>query len=239
MHIKNKNLFIYLFASLFFTNPAFAIDIVWAPGVEAEVVASKVAEVAKLTQQIRYLEQELKTLANAPYQWNTVQNTINELGHAINQANTLAYNAQNLDTQFKKTYPGYQSPKNYVEQYQQIVNTTVNTLNGVLNSLGTNAKDFQQENTRLAFLQSQAQNVVGQTQAIQAASQIALEQVSQMQLLRQTLMAQTNAQTAYYVAQTQKEASAKAELEQVVQTGEQTVPAYGTSGNTLSVPSNF
>ena len=151
----------------------------------------------------------------------------------------LAYNAQNLDAQFKKIYPGYQSPKNYGEQYQQIVNTTVNTLNGVLNSLGTNAQDFQQENTRLAFLQSQSQNVVGQTQAIQAASQIALEQVAQMQLLRQTLMAQTNAQTAYYVAQTQKEASAKAELEQVVQTGEQKVPAYGTSGNTLNVPSSF
>lgn len=237
--MKRLSLFLFFNLLICFTHNTFAMETVWAPGVEAEVIAAKVAEVAKLTQQIRYLEQTLKTLSNAPYQWNTVQNTINELGNAINQVNTIAYNAQNLDSQFKKLYPGYQPPKNYFEQYQQIVNTTVNTLNSVLNSLGTNAKDFQQENMRLAFLQSQAQNVVGQTQAIQAASQIALEQVSQMQLLRQTLLAQTNAQTAYYVAQTQKEASAKAELEQVVQTGEQTVPAYGTSGNTLSAPNNF
>ena len=106
------NFFISLLISLFLIKPAFAFDVVSAPGVEAEVVASKVAEVAKLTQQIRYLEQALKTLTNAPYQWSMVQNTINELGNAINQANTLAYNAQNLDARFKKIYPGYQSPKN-------------------------------------------------------------------------------------------------------------------------------
>ena len=91
MIITKKNLFYclsiflnaYLFVCLFFLSPAFAFDVVSAPGVEAEVVASKVAEVAKLTQQIRYLEQALKTLSNAPYQWSMVQNTINELGNAL------------------------------------------------------------------------------------------------------------------------------------------------------------
>lgn len=115
---------------------------------------------------------------------------------------------------------------------------TLNTLNSVLQSMGTNAQDFQNENARLAFLQRQSQSAKGQTQAIQASSQIASEMVSQTQLLRQTVIAQTNAQTAYYATQVQNDASAKAELEHVIQSGSTNVPAYGTSGHSLNPPDN-
>ena len=118
------------------------------------------------------------------------------------------------------------------------MNTTQNTLNGVLQSLGSSANDFQNENTRLSFLQNQAQSATGQTEAIQAASQIASEQVSQLQLLRQTIIAQTNAQATYYAAQMQQQASSQAELSQVINNGSTTSPAIGQSGNQLSLP-NF
>ncbi len=84
-----------------------------------------------------------------------------------------------------------------------------------MQSLSLHAQHFQDENNRLSFLQQQAQNAQGQTQAIQASTQIASEMVSQQQLLRQTVMAQSNAQTAYYANQLQNEASSRAELESV------------------------
>jgi P-type conjugative transfer protein TrbJ len=108
----------------------------------------------------------------------------------------------------------------------------------VLQSGGQSAQDYQTENTRLAFLQSQVQSANGQTQAIQAAAQLASEMVSQMQLLRQAIVAQTNAEIVYDATQLQTQASKQAELGNVIQSGSTNVPPYGSSGDPLSIP-NF
>jgi P-type conjugative transfer protein TrbJ len=85
-------------------------------------------------------------------------------------------------------------------------------------------------------LQQQVQSAEGQTQAIQASAQITSEVVSQIQALRQTVMVQTNAQTAYYATQVQNEASAHAELLRIVQSGKREKMDYGHSGEPLQIP---
>jgi hypothetical protein len=57
-----------------------------------------------------------------------------------------------------------------------------------------------------------------------------------MQLLRQSVMAQSNAQTTYYANQIQNQASGRAEIEKVICGGSQRVPAYGSSGHHLQCP---
>jgi P-type conjugative transfer protein TrbJ len=195
------------------------------------VFGKLIQELAQSEQQLMVLKQQLdalKQLNPSQYQWSNAQGVINNLGNVISQANGIAYSGQNLQAQFQKNFPGYQAPDNYSQQYQQIVSTTLNTLNGVLQSVGSSAQDFQNENSRLAFLQQQAQSAIGQTQAIQASAQIASEQVSQLQLLRQTLMAQINAQTTYYAGQVQKEASANAELDQLIGDGNKKSVPFGS-----------
>lgn len=212
----------------FFTKPCFA--------------TMPVIDIGAITQlgiQVGYLRQQLdalKQLTPGQYQWSNAQNLINQLGDAVQRANTLAYSAQNVDAQFRQYFPGYQAPTDYGQQYQHITRTQLDTLNQILQAMGSSAQDFQNENARLTFLQHQAQSAVGQTQAIQAAAQIASEQVSQTQLLRQTMIAQTNAQTAYYAGQVQKEASSRAELEKIAANGKQAAPAIGDSGHYLKLP---
>lgn len=166
-----------------------------------------------------YLQQELERLKGGDYQWSDAQSKINEAGGLVKQTTQLAYNASDLDARFKQTFPGYKPPDNYSKQYENIVTNTLNTLNAILQSVGSNANDFQDESKRLKFLQDRAQNAQGQTQAIQAASQIASEEATQLQLLRQTVVAQTNAQTAYYAAQVQKEESSRADMSRIIQAG--------------------
>ena len=60
--------------------------------------------------------------------------------------------------------------------------------------------------------------------------------MSQLQLLRQAVLSQTNAQAAYYAAKTQEEASARAEMEKVIKLGSTVVPEYGSSGEALKLP---
>lgn len=208
------------------------------PVIDFAVAAQLTQQLAELERHADYLKQQISVLSPGQYQWSNAQNLINELGNVMNQTNSLAYSSADLENRFKSAFPGYQAPQDFNAQYRNNMTQSQNTLNGVLQSMGTNARDFQNENARLAFLQHQAQSAQGQTQAIQASSQLASETVSQLQLLRQNVMAQTNAEVSYYATQLQNEASSEAELNQIIGAGSTRLPGYGNSGDSLEIP-NF
>jgi len=234
---------LFLFSFMPITSWAFPGDIVFDPSVEAAVAgmasttnANMVIQINNLVQQCAYLKQQLAVLQGGDYRWSDAQNKINEVGSLVSQSTQLAYNANNLDGNFRKTFPGYARTTNYPDQYQSMVTNTMNTLNGILRGSGTNAADFQNESERLKYLQTKVQDAQGQTQAIQAASQIASEEATQLQLLRQEVVSQTNAQTVYYAAEVQKEASRESSLNEVLQRGSKTSQPIGSSGQSVDVP---
>lgn len=206
------------------------------PVIDFAVAAQLAQQLSELERHADYLKQQISVLSPGQYQWSNAQNLINELGTVMNQTTSLAYSSDDLESRFKSAFPGYKAPQDFNAQYRNNMTQSQNTLNGVLQSMGTNARDFQNENKRLAFLQNQAQNAQGQTQAIQASSQLASETVSQIQLLRQNVMAQTNAEVSYYATQLQNEASSEAELNQIISAGSTSLPGYGNSGDSLEIP---
>lgn len=227
----------YLLAVLVLINvsliqTAYAI----VPVIDYAALGQLASQLSQLQIETRYIQQALQGLNGNQYQWSNAQGLINNLGAIVSQSNGLAYSASNLNQAFQTAYPGYQAPANFSQQYQNNVTLTLNTLNGILQSQGSNAADFQNENTRLAFLQAQAQSAQGQTQAIQASAQIASEMVSEQQLMRQTLIAQSNAEAVYDAAQVQNAASVHAQLQEVIDAGNTQVPSYGSSGHPLNPP---
>ncbi len=196
----------------------------------------KLAEqLSVLTEQMGYIKNQLDSLKTLKqYSWSDVSGKINDMGSIISQTNGLAYNAGNLSAQFQKAFPGYKSPQDFNQNYKDNVSTTLNTLNGVLQSLGMSAQDFTNEQTRIQRLQGLAETPQGQTQAIQASEQISTEMLSQMQLLRQTMMAQTNAQTTYYAQQVQQQASNQAGEKQMFDNNAKTAPPIGHSGESVN-----
>lgn len=221
--MKKALFFLGLLFSLYNANAALPVFDWMVFGQMLQEVACLENQITELKNHGTYLQQELEQLKGGDYKWSDAQVKINEVGGLVNQTTQLAYNASDLDTNFKRTFPGYKPPTNYSDNYKNIVTNTLNTLNAILRGVGTNAANFQTESTRLKFLQDRAQNAQGQTQAIQAASQISSEEVTQLQLLRQTVVAQTNAQTAYYAAQVQKEASVNSSFDQLVSSSKQDV----------------
>lgn len=184
------------------------------------------AEISHLVETVTALQTALKKLENFT-SWQDVASEVtgklNNLGQVSSSMSQLAYSASNAGENFKKTFPGYTPPTNYTQSYSDIVNNTKSVLEATLKVIGMSAGDFQNENTRLGKLQGVVQSASGTTSAIQAASQIATEEVNQLQLLRQTMISQTNAQTTYYAAQMQKEASAKAEMNNIIQAGDSNI----------------
>ncbi len=230
IHLAKLNFLTVLL--LVFSNTVYAM----LPVIDFAAIAQLGNQLTQLKMQTQAIQQALLTLSDDQYQWSQVQPLLNQLGDIMQKTHGLSFKAEQIDAAFKQSYPGYQPPTNFSDQYRNNVNTAQNTFNGVLQSLGTSAAHFQDENRRLAFLQRQAQSAQGQTQAIQASSQISSELVSQLQLLRQTVMTQTHAQTAYYATQIQQEASQRAEFENMMQNGSVDIPSYGSSSEALEMP---
>lgn len=222
---------ITLVLSLIFTSTSYAV----LPVIDGAAIAQLASQLTTLKAQAADIKQQLDVLDGSQYQWSDAQSLINKLADNIQQSNTIAYSASDLDRRFSKLFPGYQPENDYQAKYQDITKTTLATINASLRSLGMNANDFEDENTRLKLLQGYSQNSKSQLQAIQASSQIASEQVSQLQLLRQTVMAQSSAQGAYYAAQTQKEAAAEANVQKIL-SNNNTDLAADNSGHDIWTP---
>jgi len=201
-------------------DPAVAADIVETFAYFEQEIQSLMAQLDVLNDQSNILNTAIEKLPSGSYNWSNTSKLIQELDNILSQSNALSYTAENVDQQFKNLFPGYISVNNYNEEYQHITESALDTLQNVLHDFNASANDFANETTLLKDLQNYSAAAAGQTQAIQVANQIASEQVSQLQLLRQALMTQANAQAVYYAQQIQNKASALAEFSELIDSGD-------------------
>jgi P-type conjugative transfer protein TrbJ len=176
--------------------------------------------------QLQYEATNLKTLGGQ--NWDDPQQALQQLANSVQQTNGMVYTSNNIDSQYKQIFPGYnaQATSNYSQNYQSWSQTTNNTLNGVLDEINMSYQQAQQEEQLNQQLSQQAQNTQGRMQAIQLGNTIAAEQIAQIQKLKTILMAQTNAQTAYYAYQTQKDTAQQQSMDAMVKNASDVFPSY-------------
>jgi P-type conjugative transfer protein TrbJ len=151
------------------------------------------ASVTDLAQQLQYMVRN--TTGGGAGMWQSNQNLLSNLGGLISEQQGLSYTFQDLAQQFQQLYPGYNATNTPGVQSQMAgTDTTLNTLNGALQSVQAQAENFQGEQSALQALEMKNQTAVGRLQAIQVGNEIALAQVQQVQMLRQLVMAMTNSQ---------------------------------------------
>ena len=151
------------------------------------------AVVTNLAQQLQYVIKN--TTGGGAGVWQSNQSLLANLGGLISEQQGLSYTFQGLAQQFQQLYPGYKVTSTPgVQSPQASVNTTLNTLNGALQSAQTQAQDFQAEQISLETLELKNQTAVGNLQAVQTGNEIALAQVQQVQMLRQLVMALMNSE---------------------------------------------
>jgi P-type conjugative transfer protein TrbJ len=151
------------------------------------------AAVTNLAQQLQYMVKN--TTGGGAGIWQSNQNLLSNLGGLISEQQGLSYTFQGLAQQFQQFYPGYNVTSTPGAQSPQAsVDTTLNTLNGALQSAQSQAQNFQSEQATLQMLEMKNQTAVGNLQAVQTGNEIVLAQVQQIQLLRQLVMAQMNSQ---------------------------------------------
>jgi P-type conjugative transfer protein TrbJ len=151
------------------------------------------AAVTNLAQQLQYMVKN--TTGGGAGVWQSNQNLLANLGGLISEQQGLSYTFQGLAQQFQQLYPGYNVTSTPGAQSPQAsVDTTLNTLNGALQSAQSQAQNFQGEQAALQTLEVKNQTAIGNLQAVQTGNEIALAQVQQIQMLRQLVMAMMNSQ---------------------------------------------
>jgi len=190
---------------------------------DPQMFARQLLQLEQQTATVTDLAQELRFMAlnTAPYLggvWQPNTTLLSNLGNLIATEQGLSYTLTNLPTQFAQIFPGYTAPVGVpaatAQQAGQGLNNTLATLNGTLVSLQGQAQNFAGENTELQVLSVANTTATGQLQAIQIGNQIALLQVQQAQMLRQTMLALTNAFAVTQANQTSAQAQGIATVQQ-------------------------
>ncbi len=223
-----KKVFYILLLSFIFTEKGFSFP-VEDLATEYSTAQSLVQEIESVKNQIQQLQYEASNSAGLKgQQWDNAQAALTQLSLVINKINSLNYSMSDIDSQYQQHYPGYtpQGINDYSTNYKSWVQTNQATMNGVLDQMNVSYEQQQQEIALDELLKNQASNPAGRMQAIQVGNEIAAEEIAQLQKVKATMMAQTNAQAEYYAYESQKDAAKQQSVDEVVQNADSHYTPY-------------
>jgi len=154
------------------------------------------------------------------FHWNDVQGAINQLASDMERGKALAFSMQNLDSEFKRRFPGFEKTSggkvDYKKQYSEWVDTNQHTMNNTMRVMGKQYKALENEKDLRNKLLNQARTADGSMKAVQIGNELAAEQVNQMQNLRQIMITQTNAMAEYQAFEAQRTSQKEQVMQDVI-----------------------
>jgi P-type conjugative transfer protein TrbJ len=173
------------------TGMPFATE--WTQLLNYATLARQYLQTAQMVQQqlqaLRYqgIAGRLLTLS----QFGQLANNLVTLGRNVQQGHALSYTLAHLDIAFRSAFPGYlNSNAAFDPQYRQWSQVSLDTIGGILGSIGQHNADLNSDARIMDFLSQKQGSVAGETQAIQAGTEVANFQASQLLKLRQLMSAQ-------------------------------------------------
>jgi len=183
----------------------------------------------KFMHDLEYAEQLLQYAIQAEHLADAIKNTahggpatltnvaadLGMLANVVQGGRALAYSLGNQDVLFSQTYPGYQpmgpgglppAAGSYASQYAIWAQTSLATTQGIMRGSGVQGKLLATEQGVLGILRAiSASNLLNRNDAINLNSQLAGEQVSQLQKLREIQLEDLTSKAVFqgYVIQQQ------------------------------------
>lgn len=172
---------------------------------QLRAVQSNVNEVKQIQQQIEAYKNMVRNTESLLHgDIDSLDDAIYRLGNVLDHGKSLSVGAQDFQRKFQTMFPGYQPGRDFHSAYSEWNTTTRDSVLGAMRVAQAQVQGVHDENTAIAELRSAVHRADGQKAAIDAANQIALNQVRQMQGLRELMVAQMQAEGTYMAAQAQE-----------------------------------
>lgn len=150
-------------------------------------------------------------------QWSRTQDDLQKLSDVVRKGEAIAYSSANLDEIYRQKYKGYEEysrnnagPINYSDRYSEWSQTNRDSVVGAMKSANLQQSQFQGEQSTMQAIETMGRSSKGRMEALQVGNMIAAHQVSQMQKLRELVMAQMQMQASYQTFEANQKDSAKA-----------------------------
>jgi len=178
-----------------------------------QTLESNINEATQIKNQLdQYRNMTQNTESLSPQDWQSASSDLQRLATLVQGGQSMSYSMQNLDASFRQRFPGYQAPTNSNQSFQALTDTSLDSIRTSLIAANAQSGQMDSESAVLANLRSAANGTQGQKAAIDAGNQIAIMQVEQTQKMRQLVMAQMQAQSAYMATETQSKAAEAASI---------------------------
>jgi P-type conjugative transfer protein TrbJ len=171
--------------------------------------------------QVEQLADAIKnTTHGGPGTLTNVAADLGMLANVVQGGQALAYSLGNQDVLFRQTYPGYQwggpgvmapASGSYASKYALWAETSLATTQGIMRGAGVQGKLLATEQGVLGILRAiSASNLLNRNDAINLNSQLAAEQVSQLQKLREIQLEDLTSKAAFQGYVIQRQAASEA-----------------------------
>jgi P-type conjugative transfer protein TrbJ len=180
---------------------------------ELNTLQATINQATQISNQLRQLAYEVQNLQNIPNGvWGQIRSDLAALTQIAKVGQSISYADQNLSAEFTQMYPGYSVPGDYTRAYTQWAQNTLGGIQGALEAAGLQSSQFATEDAVFSQLQALSDGAAGHMQAVQVGNMIAIQEVQQLQKLRQMQMAQVQGEFGYLATQQQNDLSKYATL---------------------------
>ena len=174
-------------------------EMTWAMKVQQVLQYIREAQTAlKSIQMAQMMVREGINLAQHPS--TNILADLNMLSGIITQSQGLAGNLAQLDASFRMTYGNYSGPdaaSTFAMQYGDWTAKTLNTICGAVNAAGYQGSMLGNEQAWMQQIQQMNQTPMGHDASLQLGNTIAIEEIAQLEKLRQLMIADMTSKGAF------------------------------------------
>ncbi len=182
-----------------------------------------VRQYEQLKNEIRAVEIAIDNVKNIKkLEWRDLSGLMNQMDDVSRRGKALSYTMKNADEKFNKIFPDIdkmQSNNNLQQKNQQNkaqLQTARDTIKNNILLLQKSAENFEKQQRTIEALKAQSKSSAGQMQALQVSSEIAAENVNQLQELKKIIAAQSNASAVFMSHQVTNEAQEDKAMQEVI-----------------------
>lgn len=192
-----------------------------------------VVQVKKLVDQLDMMKKQLWTQIDMlsdlnvnsylvyDFEWGRVTEELKKLHELFEHSRALVYTARDLEQEFRTRYKSYKEwsherPEtgDLVKKYEQWSDETADNIKITLRAAGLQADQFEDEDEVLGNLKWQSSSSEGRNQLLQVGHQLAVQEIGQLQKLRQLMMLQIQMHTEAAAAAADRDAMQRAQHRQ-------------------------